>query len=254
MLIAILQGFLIGLTLLLPGLSTGTIIVILGFYETLLIDLSALRFKKYLPQALGALAGVLLSIWAMDYLFTRYHALISAVIFGMLLASVPLVLNFKESLKISWPASLAGVSGFALTWFVLAGSANAVGLVNFKGYFLYLFGGALCGATVLLPGLSAGAMLVILNLYAPMLRALIEFQWPNLILFALGLILSLFSVARAILKLYRRHTLTFSFLLAGLILGSLKSFLPAQFSFSFFAWALLGAAPVLYSGFKTKVS
>ena len=42
------QGLLFSFTLLLPGISGGTVLLILGFYEQVLADLVSLRIKPYL--------------------------------------------------------------------------------------------------------------------------------------------------------------------------------------------------------------
>ena len=62
MLLNFLQGMAIGIAFVLPGISAGTVILILGFYKQFIEDLSNFRLRPYLPHlcggAVAALAGV----------------------------------------------------------------------------------------------------------------------------------------------------------------------------------------------------
>lgn len=252
MLSQILCGLVIGFALLLPGFSTGTLLVVLGFYDALIEDLARLRLKKYLPLAAAVFVGTLLSVFIIDFLFRRYYSEISALAFGLLLASVPLVLNLKKGKKIKAPYLLLGLSGFALTWFVLCGPKNFALSLSGPGHLAYFVGGALTGATILLPGFSAGAMLVVLSLYETMLHALTTLKWLPLSFFTLGFAAGLFGAARLLQKLYRRYAYASSLFLAGLVLGSTRAFWPAALSLSFIFWALMGAIPVLLLAYKKQ--
>ena len=279
MLIKVLKGTFIGTALILPGLSAGTVILILGFYREFLEDLSSLRFKPYLPMLAGAVVGVLLGVSVISYLLTAHNQAIMAFLLGMLLASVPTVLNYRQKArfadipletgdtgnpensgsdqltgrpksqsklkKMSWPAIL-GIAGFLITWFIICEPTRTLTVFPQGGLLHFFIGGTLASATMLLPGVSGSSILIILNLYDNVIFAITSWQWLKLLSMGAGFIIGLLGLARLLSALYRRYQTAISFLLAGLILGSTRILLPDQFTPGFFIFALLGALTVYY--------
>ena len=251
----ILQGAFIGVALILPGLSAGTVIVILGFYRQFLDDLSALRFKPYLPMVAGAAGGIIAGVSVISYLLAQYNAAITAFLLGMLLASVPTVLNCRLSFKI--PAAfpvlkahirflLLGLAGFIVTWYIICEPERTFTVLPPGGYLHFFLGGTLASATMLLPGVSGSSILIIMNLYDEVIFAVHTWQWPRLVFLAAGFLVGLLGLARLLSALYRRFRTGISFLLAGLILGSTRILLPERFSLVFLLFAAAGALAVLY--------
>ena len=286
MLIKVLKGSFIGAALVLPGLSAGTVILILGFYRQFLEDLSSLRFKPYLPMLAGAVIGVLLGVSVISYLLTAHNQAIMAFLLGMLLASVPTVLNCRQNAsladipigtvktgnpersgseqlasrpkgtltlkEIAWPVFL-GVAGFLITWFIICEPTRTFNVFPPGGMLHFFIGGTLASATMLLPGVSGSSILIILNLYDRVIFAITTWQWLSLLSMGAGFIIGLLGLARLLSALYRRYHTAISFLLAGLILGSTRILLPDQFTPGFFVFALLGALTVHYITIKSRV-
>jgi len=286
LLIKVLKGTFIGTALILPGLSAGTVILILGFYREFLEDLSSLRFKPYLPMLAGAVVGVLLGVSVISYLLTAHNQAIMAFLLGMLLASVPTVLNYRQKArfadipletgdtgnpensgsdqltgrpksqsklkKMSWPAIL-GIAGFLITWFIICEPTRTLTVFPQGGLLHFFIGGTLASATMLLPGVSGSSILIILNLYDNVIFAITSWQWLKLLSMGAGFIIGLLGLARLLSALYRRYQTAISFLLAGLILGSTRILLPDQFTPGFFIFALLGALTVYYITTKSSL-
>lgn len=286
MLIKVLKGTFIGTALILPGLSAGTVILILGFYREFLEDLSSFRFKPYLPMLAGAVVGALLGVSVISYLLTAHNQAIMAFLLGMLLASVPTVLNYRQKArfadipletgntgnpeksgsdqftgrpesqsplkKMAWPAIL-GIAGFLITWFIICEPTRTLTVFPQGGLLHFFIGGTLASATMLLPGVSGSSILIILNLYDNVIFAITSWQWLKLLSMGAGFIIGLLGLARLLSALYRRYQTAISFLLAGLILGSTRILLPDQFTPGFFFFALLGALTVYYITTKSSV-
>ncbi len=255
MILKLLQGAFIGLALILPGLSAGTVILILGFYRQFIDDLSSLRIKPYLAMLAGAIIGALAGIYAISYLLEHYNVAVMAFLMGMLLASIPTVINCRHKTenplnisvlkKIIWPLIL-GAAGFIVTWYIICEPARTFTVLPPGGFLHFFLGGTLSSATMLLPGVSGSSILIIMNLYDDVIYAVSNWQWLKLGFLAAGFAVGLFGLARLLSALYRRYQTAVSFLLAGMILGSTRILLPAQFSFTFFIFAAIGAALVLY--------
>jgi len=231
--------------LVLPGLSAGTVILIFGFYRQLLEDIASFNFRPYLLHLAGALAGSLATVYTISFLFDHYNMLILAFIFGMLVASIPVVLDLKRGTALLKPLPLlCGIGSFYLVWFVICEPSQTISVLPPGSYFHFFLGGALASATMLLPGISGSSMLVIVNLYDDVINAVRYWEWPKLIFLAVGFMVGFFGMARLLSALYRRYQLEISFLLAGLIAGSTRALMPLRFSVTFLIAALAGGALV----------
>lgn len=242
----IFKGILIGIALVLPGLSAGTVILMMGFYRTFIEDLSRLQLKPYLTIFIGAVVGALISVYAVGYLLERFNSLIMAFILGMLVASIPAVINYHRGSRVKLMPFIFAAAGFVITWYIVCDPSNTFTVLPPGGNFHFLIGGALSSATMLLPGVSGSAVLIIMNLYDDVIFAISNLQWIRLLFLALGFVVGLFGLARLLSALYRRYQTEISFLLGGLILGSTRALLPLSFTFTFFIFALTGALLVLY--------
>ena len=244
--IQLLKGAFIGLALVLPGLSAGTVILILGFYRQFLEDISTLNFKPYLVLAGGIAAGGLFGVFTISYLLEHFSVVITSFLLGMLLASVPVVINSRLNHPPLLRSVILGLAGFLFTWFYLCEPARTFTILPPGGFFHFFIGGTLASANMLLPGVSGSAVLIILNLYEDVILAISTWQWLKMAFFTGGFFVGFLILARLISALYRRYSTEISFLLAGMIIGSTRALLPDAASISFFIFAALGAGTVLY--------
>ncbi len=250
MLTKLLQGAFIGVAIILPGLSAGTVILILGFYRRLLDDLAGLRFKPYLSVAAGAALGALVGVFGIGYLLEHHGLIISGFLLGMLLASIPAVFGYNQSgpvpaqIKNNPSALIFGIVGFVITWFYLCEPTRTFTILPPGGYLHFFIGGTLSSATMLLPGISGGAVLIILDLYEDAIQAVTTWQWPKLAFLSAGFITGLLVLSRLLSALYRRYRAVVTFLLVGLILGSTRVLLPDRLSLIFLTFAAAGALAV----------
>ena len=92
------SGFLWGLSLIVPGFSSSTILIFMGLYEPLTAGIGSLDPVVLLPFGIGIVATALLFARLVTMLFNRHYAVFSRIILGFVIAS---------SLKIL-PSSLEG--------------------------------------------------------------------------------------------------------------------------------------------------
>lgn len=219
-----IKGVLIGMIIILPGISGGTVLFATGLYEELMKDLAHLRLMPWFPFAVGAGAGILLSGWVFNWLFVKYTAVILAFLLGCILASIKAVLgkdfypNFKRmvSLVIGLAAglALAGMSDFG------------TGDVSTPGVLSLLVGGALASVTMILPGVPGNLILIIMGIYEALLHALAKLEWMTLIIFAIGSVLGIVGLSNLLDKIYSRYRDMLNWLFAGLIIGTGRMMIP----------------------------
>ncbi|MEW5785476.1 MAG: DUF368 domain-containing protein [Bacillota bacterium] len=241
----LMQGMAIGMAFVLPGLSAGTVILIMGFYRRFIEDLSRVNLKPYIPHLFGCAAGAYAGVKIIVYLMLHFSDLLMAFLLGMLVASVRTVLIQSKTVRFTPAALLLAAAGFGATWFVLCDPSSGFALLGPATPVHFLLGGALASATMLLPGVSGSAALIMLNFYDNVLMAVNNWQWLNLAFFAAGTAIGLFGLARVLTAVYRRFESEVSLLLAGMILGSTRALLPEHVTIGVIVSALAGALLVI---------
>ncbi len=210
-----ISGAAIGVAMIIPGVSGGTIAVLLNVYDKLIEALGNLTsdFKKkfmfLLPVFLGALAAFAAMYFPLK--LALEHAPFPTVMLfaGLMLGSFPKL--FKDSVKSGFEKRNA--LSAAIPFIVLIGicvlkfcvSAPAADLsenMPIGGYFA-LFGVAmLASCALVVPGISGSMLLFIAGYYYPVLNAVSYLKaafghyFLVLFIFAAGLIVGFFSIAK----------------------------------------------------------
>ena len=240
------RGFLIGVAEVIPGVSGGTIALIVGVYQRIInsaaaftkgvlqlrtLNFAALgkEFKKIdlallIPLGIGMLSAIVVAAAALEPLLENEPEVMRGLFFGMILVS--LVVPYKMAAK-SWAAKdyLIGLIAAAIALGLLSLPRAA----EFEPNLLIVFLGATVAICALvLPGVSGSFLLLALGLYAPTIAAVNDRNWAYLLVFVLGAVVGLgaFSTLLSwLLENKRRITLV---IMTGLMLGSLRALWPWQ--------------------------
>ncbi len=241
-----LQGLGIGTVDIIPGVSGGTMALIMGIYEELLqsiqaFNVTALRLLtagqfrtlwQYLngaflfPLLLGIGLSLATTVQLVIYLLAYHPIQTWSFFLGLLLVSAFTIYQRVRQ----WRLRTVFVS---LVGFILAYSVTRMTPLHTPHTSLFIgLAGALAICAMLLPGISGSFVLVLLGKYTFMLQALQNFQLSTLAPFALGGIAGLLIFSRGIARLLHRHHDNTLSLLAGFMLGSLNKVWPWQQSWS----------------------
>ena len=87
-----IAGGLIGLGLIVPGLSPSNFLVYMGMYKAMSDGIKTLNFSIILPIAFGAIVVVLLLSKIMDYIFSIAYAKLFHFILGVVFASTIMII------------------------------------------------------------------------------------------------------------------------------------------------------------------
>ena len=239
-----LQGFCMGSADIIPGVSGGTMALILGIYERLLgairsfdrawlNDILNLRLTSALarndlyflvPLALGIACAILFftRVIPLPALIVTHPELIYGLFFGLIVASVLILMRevdrygTKEIL-----IALAGtVLGFTIVNLVPVDTPTAL-------WFIFLCGFVAISA-MLLPGISGSFILLILGKYAYIIDALGNLDLVVIVTFATGALTGLVVFSRAIVWLLARYHQATLLLIKGILIGSLWIIWPFQ--------------------------
>lgn len=241
-----IKGIVLGISFVIPGVSGGTLAVLMGIYEELIEAASNFYksvndFKKYfmylLPIGLGVVFSV--SVFARIIKFGLDKApIITILIFlGMIIGGIPSLCKNVNGYKITIKDISLMLVGMliVLSMLIFHKSSNLVTFdnINMYGYVILFFVGMLAAVTMVVPGISGSFTLMLIGYYEPVLNMVNEITAfknlsTNIILmcvFMLGVILGIVFVSKIIdwcLKHYKKETY---YAIIGFVLSSIVSVL-----------------------------
>lgn len=216
-----MAGLLMGIAGIVPGLSSGTVAVIAGVYKRLIDSLDALfkrGEKKWLPLTTliviftGMVMATFLFASMMSTLIERHPALTSVFFIGLIIGTTPSVARHAKRLdntdKIRLSSVLVIVCAFAFVIFMHTAQSN--GVASYTSFSVRLFvilftAGFFAGATAVVPGFSGSLVLLMLGVYATLLTAIAEFNWPILLTIALGALFGVIMISRVMHQLIKHY-------------------------------------------------
>jgi putative membrane protein len=251
------RGMLMGGADIVPGVSGGTVALVLGIYERLVTAIShfdlrllrMLRQGKWLRAALhvdlpfliplgaGILGGFVIMTTLMNHLLTteKTRSLTLAAFFGLILASGILVARMISD-KHTWQRvrSVAlGIGGALFAFWITTLSAKLDGDPSL----LYVFlAGTIAICAMILPGISGAMILLILGVYIHLTEIpgnLVRGQHVSegvatVAVFACGCAVGLISFSKVLRWLLTRHHSATMAILCGFMFGSLGKLWPFQ--------------------------
>ena len=243
----VLKGMAIGVANVVPGVSTGTFMVLLGVYDQLIEAVSNFftemrNSKGYLrllvPFGIGAVVGTLVFANLANYVLDRYPVPAQLLFIGLILGSIPSVLKMHHDMRPSPGRLLAFVVGLGLAvWVGLRGNtemgSSTVTDDSPLIEALYLgIVGLFAGGAVITPGMSGSYIFLLAGTYEPIMRALSSLTqppvlWGVLAATAVGAGAGVLVWSKIIsMALSRQPAVTF-YAILGLIAGSFVGLWPS---------------------------
>ncbi|MDO5031785.1 DUF368 domain-containing protein [Corynebacterium sp.] len=225
-----LRGALIGMAELVPGISGGTVALIVGIYERALRnanDLISGRFKKVEWSFLAAIAvGMLAAVFGASSIlhsFVENQVSASRALFmGMVTVSI-VVPVLMMSTKFRAPNIIAFLVAAAAVFFITGYTSTPV--ENPPLYVVFLAAMvAICA--LILPGISGSLILLTLGLYQYVIGAVSDRNMLTLGVFALGALCGLALFVKALNYLLDNHRDATLAAMAGFMVGSLRALWP----------------------------
>lgn len=191
-LVRLLQGSLVGVGGILPGISGGVLCAIFGLYQPLMEVLAhpfknlKKHFKLLWPVVVGIIIGFLGLAKVVEIVFKSNETVATCVFVGLILGMLPSLwkeageYGRKRSSYVS--AAVAFVLLFAL--FMVLELAAGINIENPNGFWFAVCG--ICwGLGVVVPGMSASSPLLFLGLYDDLFAVITSFT-DNAVDFVMG--------------------------------------------------------------------
>lgn len=249
-----LKGLLMGAADIVPGVSGGTMALITGIYEELIHSINGLTFEKLslikkegvlsfwraingaflLPLFFGVCSGILFLSSGITYLIEFYPILIWSFFFGLILASIFILI--KQAGKRKGLHYLLLAVGFLIAYGItqLSPTGESTNL-------LYLFfSSTIAIIAMILPGISGAFLFILLGVYEEVLltlkgagAVLMDFDWQSfqsiytkVAVIGLGIITGLKLFSRILSWLFANKKQETLCLLIGFMVGALPKIWP----------------------------
>lgn len=243
-LVLVVKGFIMGIANIIPGVSGGTLALILGIYEDFIGAISHFfsNFKKNICFLAPIAIGILLSIASLsrviDYSYKHYPIPTSLFFVGLVIGGIPMLYSKVKGKKEVKQASsyLIFLLTFALVIFMacsnlIFGEGLKVSLSNmgFVNYLLLFLVGVIAAATMVIPGVSGSLVLMLLGYYYPVIAVIKEFtslknMGSNILIlgvFGIGVLLGIVLISKLIEFLFNKYEAKTYFGVLGFIIASI---------------------------------
>ncbi|MBM6715294.1 DUF368 domain-containing protein [Gemmiger formicilis] len=205
----LLQGMLIGVGAVLPGISGGVLCVVFGIYKPVmeLLGDPLHKFRTHVPKLLPVIAGAAVGFLGvakiLAFFLETYPAPSVCLFIGLITGMLPSL--FREAGEQGRPKGCGAALGiaFALILGLLIG-LNLFSVVITPNFGWYLFCGFCLALSVIAPGMSFSTLLMPLGLYTPFVDGLGSLKLGILIPAGIGAVITVICLARAVDTLFDR--------------------------------------------------
>jgi len=252
----VLGGFLIGVSVLAPGISGSIIAIMMGIYKDVLNMFSnptknvRQNIILVVPLAIGTIASMIAFVVVFGWLFETYEKATYLFFVGLILGTIPIVYSELQKHGIKIAGIIGIIVSFAIT-FALSLTMIAGDVVNGAAeasitYLEMVYGGAAMGASLLIPGMSASVVLMLLGLYTDLLftaEAIVRGEWfylTYIAVFAVCMFTAVILVSRFIKRAFEKIPAIAYAVVLGFIVGSFAGIAVTslQIADANFTWAM----------------
>lgn len=226
-------GLLIGVANAIPGVSGGTMAVILNIYDKIMYAFSPKNLKEnikfLIPLGIGAVLGIFLLSNVIVAAMENYPMILNFCFIGLVLGSLPAIYKRAKGDGIHNRNWLFFALGLGVMIFMTIVSPDATAnktIAEFGGASPWLCGWLFFTAAIgciamILPGLSGSLVLLLFGTYGAIMESIATFNLLLVGVAGLGVITGGIIGIKVIKKMLRFHPQALYFAILGLMVGSM---------------------------------
>lgn len=270
-LIIILKGFIIGSSMSVPGVSGGTMAILLGIYDKLIGAISNFlkdikgNFLFLMKFCIGSGIGIGSLAFVIRWLLEKFPLPVSLFFLGAVIGGIPaLYQRTKESkLKISSGIYfLIGLGVVISIGFIPAGNFDISSGSGPAHYIMLLVTGIIIALALVLPGISTSHMLLVLGMYDAMIVAITEFNIVYIGILGVSTLIGIFLITKPIEWTMNKFPHQTYCMIIGFVLGSTSEIfrdkilpsLPSNANLSWWISSILISIVTFVLGYSSIVS
>lgn len=229
----LLQGALIGLGAVLPGISGGVLCVVFGIYKPIMELLSdpLHALKKHIGLLVPVIAGGALGFMGvaklLGFFLTRYENPSVCLFVGLITGMLPSLFreaSEKGRSKRDYPALLIAC---AAVFAILIG-LNVISLSIEPNLGWNIFSGFCVAMSIIAPGMSFSTLLMPLGLYTPFVEAIGNLDFGVLIPAGISALATMLLLAKAINALMDRYYSVVFHAIIGIVIAATVMIVPFE--------------------------
>ena len=229
-----IQGLFVGSTMLVPGVSGGSMAMILGVYDRLIHAVSSFRKQKkasllfLLIFSIGAIIGMVAFARPILAAINRWEKPMLYFFIGIVAGGIPLMVKKAQLKTFQFTYIIYFIIGIVVV--VLLGMLPGMDVTSSQNDILHicllLVEGFISAIALVLPGISVSYMLLLLGMYDTTMQAISRLYLPYLIPLGIGVILGIISTTKLLETLMNRYTQSTYLVILGFVAGSVFEILP----------------------------
>ena len=237
--IAAFKGMIVGGTMLVPGVSGGSMAMILGIYKRLTDAVSRFSQNKkenfvfLLVFCLGGGIGMLLFAKPLSELIERYPMPMLYFFTGAVAGGVPLICRQAKIKSFSWKIPgyiLIGVVSVLLFSVIFQSdilSGTQMQSARESQSFLFLLpAGFVAAIALVLPGISVSYLFLMMGLYEELMHALTELSFSFLLPLGAGLLLGILFITKLLTRILEKYPQPSYLVILGFVIASMAQVFP----------------------------
>jgi len=238
----LIKGLAIGVAFIIPGVSGGTMAVLLNLYDKIINSINNLTkkffesFKILLPIALGAVLAILICWYPFKLAFEHIMIVMVTLFAGFILGGMPGIFDEVKGVKVK-PVHIVAMI-ISIVFAVGLGALSVLFELNIQSlydsrpwwlYILVLLAGIISSFALVMPGISGSMILIVLGFYTPTLNLIDNFlAWTDvwasisiLATLAVGVVIGVLLASKIIAFFLNRFRTGTFYAIIGIIIGSL---------------------------------
>ena len=233
LILRLLQGMLIGVGAVLPGISGGVLCVVFGIYKPVMELLGSpfKRFKTHVPKLLPVIVGGAIGFLGvakiLAFFLEKYPEPSVCLFIGLITGMLPSL--FREAGEQGRPKGcwIALVVAFAIILALLI-SLNLFSVTITPNFGWYIFCGFCLALSVIAPGMSFSTLLMPLGLYTPFVDGLGNLEMGIIVPAGIGAVVTVICLARAVDALFD-HYYPYAFhAIIGIVIAATIMIIPVK--------------------------
>ncbi|MFF0674696.1 DUF368 domain-containing protein [Staphylococcus xylosus] len=239
------KGFAMGTTDLVPGVSGGTIALLLGIYDDFIRSISGIFSKRFweslkflIPIGLGMVIAIGVLSKLINYLLSTHTIPTMFFFVGLIGGIIPYLLKtskFKQTFNtLHYILLVLGIVIIVVITLLNNGDKHAGETLTLNSGLVikYFIAGMCASSAMLLPGISGSFMLLVFGIYGTVMFAISEFMSlnfaaiPILLTVGFGVICGFLFSSKLIQYLLSYYTFLTYALIIGFVVGSLYAVFP----------------------------
>lgn len=231
----IVKGIVIGIATLVPGVSGGTMAIILGLYDDIIHSISSF-FKDIKGNTIflgavgiGGVIGLLGFSKIMEFALENYKYPMMFLFIGIIIGGIPVLYkkaNEGERKPSNW---LYFAIGFIIIFIMSLYNGTIVDLANSTGvlqFVFLLFAGIIIAVALILPGISTSFLLLAIGLYDTTIKAMSNYDINYLFPVAIGAGIGIITTTKVLENFMLKKPSQTYMLILGFVIGSIIEVFP----------------------------